>query len=301
MNESIPVLTKELYFRPGENVHIQLSSEFPDYIGTLHTHKYIEVSYILSGSAIHEIAGKTYHAKRGDLFIINMDTPHVFRREPQEQEPFIVYDLMFTLDFFDNSITGDHAIEALRNSFMFYSLFKGRSDHPLYFSVSGGTYAMFGDLFHRIYMEYCGQEVGYLEIIRAYLMQLIITIFRMDIRQKKDENSSRSNQAVEYVLEYINQNYAQPLSVSILANEVYLNPDYLGRIFRDATGTTVSAIIQKVRIDRVCSLLSTTDRTVTDIALSCGFEDMKFFYSVFKKHMGMLPGNYREHIQTSKK
>lgn len=297
MSQSIPVLTKELYFRPGEHVHIQLSSEFPDYIGTLHTHKYIEVAYVLSGSAIHEIAGKTYHAKRGDLFIINMDTPHVFRREPEEREPFIVYDLMFTLEFFDRSITGDQAIEALRGSFMFYSLFHGRSDHPPYFSITGGMYTMFGELFHRVYMEYCGREVGYTEIIRAYLLQLIITIFRMDSTQKKDETNSRSRQAVDYVLEYIKQNYAQSLSISTLANEVYLNPDYLGRIFRDVTGTTVSAMIQKVRIDHVCGLLSTTDRTVTDIAAACGFEDMKFFYSVFKKHMGMLPGSYREHIR----
>ena len=295
MSQSIPVLTKELYFRPGENVHIQLSSEFPDYIGTLHTHKYIEVAYVMSGSAIHEIAGKSYHAKRGDLFIINMDTPHVFRREPDEREPFIVYDLMFTLEFFDSSITGDQAIEALRGSFMFYSLFQGRSDHPPYFSVTDGMYSMFGELFHRVYMEYCGRKVGYTEIIRAYLLQLIITIFRMD-NQKKDKDSSRSRQAVAYVVDYINQNYSQSLSVSTLANEVYLNPDYLGRIFRDVTGMTVSAMIQKVRIEQVCRLLSTTDRTVTDIAASCGFKDMKFFYSVFRKHIGMLPGSYRERL-----
>ena len=294
---NIPVLTKELYFRPGENVHIQMSSEFPDYIGTLHKHTYIEVSYILSGNAIHEIAGKTYHAKRGDLFIINMGTPHVFRRDPEDTEPFIVYDLMFTLEFFDQSMTGDHALEALRNSFMFYSLFHGRSEHPPYFSVSGGMYAAFGELFHKIYMEFCGQEKGYIEIIRAYLLQLIITIFRMDDAQKKEGSSSRSRQVVDFVLSYIEENYHKSLSVSVLANEVYLNPDYLGRIFRDATGMTVSAMIQKVRVDRVCALLTTTDRTVSDIAASCGFEDMKFFYSVFKKHMGMLPGAYREQLK----
>lgn len=78
-----------------------------------------------------------------------------------------------------------------------------------------------------------------------------------------------------------------------LADEVHLNPDYLGRIFREATGETITARIQKVRIRRVCELLAATQRTVADIALACGFGDVKFFYTVFKKHTGMLPGDYR--------
>ena len=54
-NDKICVLTKEHFFRPNENMHIQMSDEFPDYIGIWHKHEYIEVVYIISGAAIHEI------------------------------------------------------------------------------------------------------------------------------------------------------------------------------------------------------------------------------------------------------
>lgn len=297
-NPTICVLTREDFFRPNEEIYIHMSNERPDYVGVLHKHEFIEMVYILSGSAVHQIGDQKSRVKRGDLFIINMDTVHAFFADSDTQEPFVAYDLMFTPQFFDQSIIGNHALEALNSSFMFYSLFGGKQDFHPYFSVSGSSYTMFGELFNKIYLEHRGQEKGYLEIIRAYLLQLIITIFRMEDSSSKHTGSSRNRQAVDYILNYIQENYARPISIQELADRVYLSRDYLGRFFREVTGYTIGAMIQKVRIEHVCHLLSSTDRTISDIASACGFEDMKFFYTVFKKHMGILPGDYRTHTRS---
>jgi mannose-6-phosphate isomerase-like protein (cupin superfamily) len=110
--ETVPpicVLTREDYFRPGEHVHIQLSNEYPDYIGVLHKHEFIEMVYIVSGSANHRIGDEVYPVKRGDLFIINMDTAHAFYCDTPSPEPFVAYDLLFTPEFFDQSLTGSNA------------------------------------------------------------------------------------------------------------------------------------------------------------------------------------------------
>ncbi|MBR2972711.1 MAG: helix-turn-helix domain-containing protein [Clostridia bacterium] len=291
------VLTKEDFFRPGENVHIQMSNEFPDYIGVVHTHKYIEVVYIISGNATHEIDGKKYSAGRGDLFIINKDTPHAFYYG-EGKEPFVAYDLMFTPEFFGSSKNEYGALEDLTDSFMFYSLFNGQKSFVPYLSVSGSTYTIFGELFNKMYLEHRGRQKGYNDIIRAYLLELIITIFRMEDDAVKTVSGGYGKRAVSFVTEYIKKNYASALSVQEIADKVYMSRDYLGRIFRAETGMTVSAMIQKVRIERVCTLLSTTERTVADIAEECGFDDMKFFYTVFKKHMCVLPGDYRSKTRT---
>lgn len=296
--EEIRVLTKEDFFRAGETVHIQMSDEFPDYIGIRHKHEYIEVVYVVSGRAIHEIGDKVYRVKRGDLFIINRNTPHVFRCEEGQKEPFVAYDLMFTPEFFDSSISGYHPLDALNQSFMFHSLFSGRKEMPPFFSISGNEYTAFGELFHKIFREHSECKKGYREIIRAYLLELIITIFRLDEATAKQEGNLRIRQVVEFVLDYINRNYASKISVGQLAQMVYLNPDYLGRVFRDLTGATITETIQKVRIEHVCALLSSTKQSISNIASSCGFDDMKFFYSVFKKRMGVLPGEYRKQFQS---
>ena len=71
-------------------------------------------------------------------------------------------------------------------------------------------------------------------------------------------------------------------------------PDYMGRIYKQNTGVTISEMIQKVRIEHSCRLLKSTNRTVADVAASCGFEDVKFFYTVFKRINGISPGEYRK-------
>lgn len=294
----ICVLKQEDFFRPGEHVQIQMSNEFPDYVGVIHQHKFIEVVYILSGTATHYVSGKTSPVKRGDLFIINMDTPHAFMPDADNHEAFVAYDLMFTPEFFDQSLTGENALEALNDSFMLYSLFRGKQRYQPYFSVSGSNYTMFGELFHKIYLEHRARDIGYLEIIRAYLLQLIITIFRMDESTGKKSGADPNRQIIAYLMDYIGKNYHRKISIQELADRVYLSRDYLARFFREATGQTITAMVQKVRIENVCRLLSTTDLTIHEIAVSCGFEDMKFFYSVFKKHMQLLPGDYRRQTRS---
>ena len=66
----------------------------------------------------------------------------------------------------------------------------------------------------------------------------------------------------------------------------------LGRIFRDWESGSCDR-------DELIGRIYGQMKRLLDLATACGFDDMKFFYSVFKKHMGVLPGYYRE--QTSKK
>ncbi|MBE6696301.1 MAG: helix-turn-helix domain-containing protein [Ruminococcaceae bacterium] len=291
------VLTKENFFRPNENVHIQLSDEYPNYIGIWHTHNYIEVVYIISGSAFHEIDGNRYKVKRGDLFIINMNTPHVFFRDENAKEAFSCYDLMFTPEFFDKSLEGYNSLESLNNAYVFYSLFSEHREAVPFYNVSDNDFPLFGDLFDKIYLEHKIQKNGYTDMIRAYLLQLIITIFRMDSKGKDGAKSKNIN-AVNYVVDYIKANYANQISVSKLAKEVFLHPDYLGRIFRDTTGLSVGEMIQKVRIENACCFLSDSNLTVADVACKCGFFDLRFFYTVFKKRIGISPGEYRKRVIT---
>lgn len=292
------ILTKENFFRANENVHIQKSDEYPDYIGILHTHNYIEVIYIVSGKAIHEIDGKKYQVKSGDLFIINMNTPHVFYLDENSPEPFSAYDLMFTPEFFDESLVGYKALESLNKSYVFYSLFNENRGIVPFYSISGRDVASFGELFNKIYLEHRKQEKGYAEIIRAYLIEIIITIFRMDSEKTEISKKEKNSSVVNYIIDYIKSNYGMRISVNKLSKEVFLHPDYLGRIFRAATGMSIGTMIQKIRIESACHLLSTTNLNVADIAQKCGFEDTKFFYTIFKKRMGVLPGEYRKNIHS---
>lgn len=295
---NITVLKKEDFFREGENMHIQLSKNHPDYIGILHSHEYIEVMYIISGSATHKINGETYKVKRGDLFIVNPGITHAFYLDNNSTEPFVAYDLMFTPEFFDTSMHGYHPLEALGNSFMLHSIFESTALPTPYLSVSGNQYSAFGELFNKIYLEHQGMKKGYREIIRAYLIELIVTCFRLNEQQAHTDTDIKNQRIVNFITDFIKQNYDKPLLVNEFAKNVFLNPDYLGRIFKKHTNISITEMIQKVRIENACDLLLNTNKNISEIAYLCGFEDTKFFYTVFKKRMGTLPNSYRKNLKS---
>lgn len=290
--DNVPTITEQDIFRPGEDMYVQLSTQYPDFIGVIHKHTFIEIVYILSGSATHIIGERSVPASKGDLFIINYDTPHTFIRDEDSDEPLIAYDLLFSPSFFDSSLLSGVFFDSISSSFLFYSLFpeqqKASDVH-----ISGSSYSVFGELFNKIYLEFTNRERGYLNIIRAYSTELIVKMFRkMDSTQSKDVKTHQA-QIVDTTLAYLRKNYHKHISLDDLAAQVFLSKDYFARLFRETTGMPTSAFLQKIRVEEACNLLTSTNLAIKDIALQCGFHDIKYFYSIFKRLTGITPRQYR--------
>lgn len=303
MEDGIPVFTAGNFFRPGESVYIHISSEFPDFVGVLHKHEFIEIVYILSGQGRHIAGEKVSPANKGDLFIVNYDTPHAFHGDESCAEAFTAYDLMFTPDFFDASMIDSTSFESLRSSYLFYSLFPEEQEFKPDLQLSGHSYYLFGDIFNKIYLEYKGMEKGYINMIRAYVIELILKILRkMESSATAPDSravSARQTETINMALDYLRNNYNTHITLEQLAAQTFLSKDYFGKLFKDVTGFPVSVLLQKIRIDHACVMLAKTNRTIADIAESCGFNDMKFFYSLFEKTMNLTPGEYRKKLSLS--
>lgn len=79
-----------------------------------------------------------------------------------------------------------------------------------------------------------------------------------------------------------------------VAETLGLSHEYLARIYRDRTGTTLTDAIRERRMTRAALLLKNTDLPVSQVASLCGFEDPSYFTRVFRKTYGMTPGAYRK-------
>ncbi|MBQ3529954.1 MAG: helix-turn-helix domain-containing protein [Oscillospiraceae bacterium] len=290
--DEIPVITETQIFRPGENVYVQFPPQYSDFIGVIHKHTFIEIVYIVSGSATHIVNNREVAASKGDLFIINYDTPHAFFPN-EDDEPFLAYDLMFTPAFLDASLLNSVRLESIHSSFLFYSLFPSQQMGPDA-HISGSSYNEFGELFGKIHLEFINRENGYVDILRAYVVELIIKIFRKMNTDVPSDQASRQSQIVEQALTYLKSNYQKHLSLDDFAAQVFLSKDYFSRLFRETTGVPISTYLKKVRIEEACKLLVNTDYTVDHIAELCGFSDTKNFYLNFKKHTGLTPKQYKQ-------
>lgn len=293
LDSEVPCFDNKSFFKDNDHVYIHLSTDFPKYVGVMHKHKFIEIVFILSGEAIHTVGNRQYKVKCGDVTVINCGVPHKFTANTESEDSFVAYDLMFSPDFFDASTINMGAFESLKSSFLFYSLFPSETYAYPDMHISGKRYGDYGELFTRIYHEFISKDKGYVEIIRAYVIELIIKIFR-DLEKSGMAVLSTDNKKTVYsAISYIENNYNTKLSVDDIAARVFLSPDYFRKLFKKVTGDSVIAFQQKLRIDEACRLLSVTDMAIKDISEAIGYNDIKSFYQVFKKMTGKTPKEYR--------
>jgi len=95
-------------------------------------------------------------------------------------------------------------------------------------------------------------------------------------------------------VQYINANYASPLTLDDISRLVNLSPDYLSKIFKQGTGTTFSRYLNDVRIARAKELIRQSRLRLTDISSMVGYDDQSYFTKVFTKTVGVSPSEYRK-------
>lgn len=109
------------------------------------------------------------------------------------------------------------------------------------------------------------------------------------------ETGTSYRRLVDEVKAYIEEQYADPnLSLQSLSDRFPFSPIYLGRVFRRIVGCSVADYINRVRLEQVARLLTTTELPVRDAALACGFDNPPYLYTLFKKQYGVTPGEYKK-------
>ena len=91
----------------------------------------------------------------------------------------------------------------------------------------------------------------------------------------------------------IRTHYHEKLTTSSIAGALHRNPDYLGRVFREVTGHTITEAIHQYRLKQARRLLLESQLTVEDIAMSCGYNDTGYFRRVFKRAEGIPPRRFK--------
>ncbi len=291
--QPFPVLKGDSLFRKNELVYINRSSELQEYMNLMHKHDFIEIVYVISGSGKHIVGDNQYETSKGDLFIINYDVPHGFFPSTEGAEGPVVYNCVFMPQFLDASLFSSLRFQDITSSFLFRSLFPDSTSPLPDLNLRGTDFKEIGVLFSDMYSEYKEMKKGYCDIIRARLIELIIKIFRYMELVRPKVILPKNVELVNKAIDYLKHHYNTDIRLEDIAIKSFISKNYFCKLFKDVTGTNFIDYVQKLRIDEACSLLRNTDMKITGIAMQTGFNDMKFFYEVFKKITGKTPGDYR--------
>ncbi|WP_247233510.1 AraC family transcriptional regulator [Telluribacter sp. SYSU D00476] len=128
------------------------------------------------------------------------------------------------------------------------------------------------------------------------LRELTIRLMQTQARHLLLSNSAQyANQnRLAYAVQYLREHLHEDLTVGTLAQKACMSEPHFYRCFKQEFGLTPIEFINRERIRLATELLSTTDRTVTDISYACGYNNVNYFLKVFRRQVGMPPSHYRQ-------
>jgi two-component system response regulator YesN len=108
------------------------------------------------------------------------------------------------------------------------------------------------------------------------------------------EEIAKSQSVIGKVKEYMQANLKNDITREDIANHVYLNPDYLTRIFKKATGLSIIEYLTDARIKKSIVLLNDSNLPISTVAIEVGYDNLTYFSKLFKKAIGSSPSEFRK-------
>ncbi|MBQ8849099.1 MAG: AraC family transcriptional regulator [Clostridia bacterium] len=235
-----------------------------------HLHFQIELALIFDGHTKITVDTEEYDAYGGDAFIVFPNQIHTFETVQRENyilikiNPELIPELM---PQFTSSIPKSSVIKGAANDSELKSLIELISE------------------------EYRKDEPFKDALLRGYLL-----VFFARLLQKLELTDVQSGDyhVVGSIMNYCNENYQKPLSLSVLAKDLHLNKYYISHIMSSKLNIGFNDYINSLRVSGACKMLVKTDSTVTEISEAVGFNTLRTFNRAFSKQMGCTPSQYRQ-------
>lgn len=143
----------------------------------------------------------------------------------------------------------------------------------------------------RMVFEQTMRRPGYEAMNWGLFLELIVMLARSAGEFKSARQHAESAHAFAQSLEFLQENFTEPVTVADLAAMAGVSYRHYTALFKAETGETVNAYLTRLRIEFAKRRLLETDN-VTCAALDAGFNDLSHFYRVFKSKVGFTPGQF---------
>jgi AraC-like DNA-binding protein len=243
----------------------------------------LEILHIKSGEVELTFESNIFSLYPGDIICINPGQLHGFKGiTPDAQCEIFIFPpehLLFRNE--DNS----------QNRFL-VALANGIYGLPLYISHISETLPLLMQIFS-LQKE---RTVAYEVMTKALLLQIIVILIQKNALITLQP--TKHDKTCKEILTYIQQHYAEKLTVSKIATTVGVSPTYFSTFFAEHFHVQFSEYLRNYRIEQSCVMLLCSDLSVTEIALANGFHSGSHFIRHFRRLKGTTPLNYRKTSDT---
>ena len=107
------------------------------------------------------------------------------------------------------------------------------------------------------------------------------------------EPEKQEERTITGITRYLQEHLAEEISLSVLAEQFHLNPQYISQLFKSEIGVNFLTYLTNIRMEKAKNLLLTTPLSVAEVSEQAGYGDYRVFTKVFKKNEGVTPSQYR--------
>ena len=248
------------------------------------SHDHLELAFILSGSGKYRFEEGIRPVQEGDLIVINAGVKHQSLYSPESELP--------ATEFFVGA-SNIHLPGLPENS-----LPVPEGKHILH--TEGELRQRLFKICSSMMAENAVCRQGRYFMLKAYLMQIVLLVIReqcepMEKMKGCSFESPSKTYVVEQIVNYFEDHYCEKISLDQIAENMYLSPFYISKIFKSETGDTPIRHLINIRLEKAKELLEGEYQgSIQEVAARVGYDDAYHFSKLFKKRFGISPSQVRK-------
>ena len=246
-----------------------------------HWQKEIELVYVRSGEASFHVADHSFTAHAGDLVICESGQIHY-------SDSYHTKNLLDFLIFDTNLISSRFHNPHFKNALVTAEELKN-------FGLTEALHR----LFSLVPEELEKKQPYYKDIVSAAIKEFWFLLKRNLPREEKakdDRRRSRMLEEFQELLDYIDKHYTEDLTLENASSMMHFSPSHFSKTFKKLMGMNYVTYVNMVRIEQAIHMLSTNQHRMIDIALECGFSNIRSFNRVFKEITGYTPTDFSSQV-----
>ncbi len=248
----------------------------------MHKHSELELLYVIDGTCEVTLENEIYALGQDDMLLVNTNFAHKITVSPESMVA------KFTVSYFA-------LCSRMKEEFLLFQC-NSQADY-------GYKYTNLRKIIQDILMEYAGHEEtqSYRQQGLSYiLISHLVNDFKLNGHAAEKQEGWAQNQRLAYILNYVEMHYDSSVSLSDIADRLYLSASSLSRFFTKMMGESFVKYVRTVRLKKVVEKLIYTDIPVTRVAVESGFSNPSAMNKDFKEYYGLTPTEYRKKYQASR-
>lgn len=264
--------SKDYFYSSAQTIAIEPRT--PQYVFPEHTHNFHEIVVVTEGTGLHVLNGKPHNLHSGMFFYIHASDHHLFEQ---------VNNLKLTNILFRNN---NHFNYLTDISPLLPNEELNPTSHWWIDTTDPKIEQLLSQLTENDTTTSAAQE--------CLFFQLLLLLQKN--RYLPQSHTGSVQQRVQQLLNWLKINYAQDVEWDNLVENYALSLRTLHRYIKTSTGLTPQRYLTKIRLSEAYYQIKHSERNITDIALSCGFNDSTYFSTCFKNEFNVTPRDIRHSI-----